>query len=234
MSDHLNAADAYRLVHRRVDELLRGRADVADRAVPACPDWTVHQTVSHLAGVCQDVLSQNLQGAGTPTWTQAQVDRLADHDLDELLDAWDESAAPVAEVLEHAPPLIGGQLVFDTLTHEHDLRGALGEPGARTGDPAFAVAAGFLTASFDRAIRDNGLPAVLLVGPTLGSVLLGDPSAPGSPIVVELTDFEMLRALGGRRSVAQLQALPWQGNPGRLLTVFTGSAVYPPETDLIE
>lgn len=234
MSDTFSAADAYRLVHQRVDDLLRGRTEVAERVVPACPAWTVRQTVSHLTGVCQDILAQNLQGAGSPAWTQAQVDRLAEHDLDQVLDLWAEAVGPIVDVLEQAPPLIGGQLVFDTLTHEHDVRGALGEPGARTDDPAFAVAAGFLTASFDRAIRDSGLPAMLVVAPTPGSVLLGDPSAPGSPVVVELSDFEMLRALGGRRSVAQLRALPWQDNPGRLLTVFNGSAVQPPEADLVE
>lgn len=43
-----DAAAAYRLVYGRVDALLRGRADVAELAVPACPAWTIRQTVAHL------------------------------------------------------------------------------------------------------------------------------------------------------------------------------------------
>jgi hypothetical protein len=67
------------------------------------------------------------------------------------------------------------QLVFDTLTHEHDIRGALSEPGSRTGDLAFEVALGFSTTMGDQFIRHAGLPALRLITPTIGSVQLGDP-----------------------------------------------------------
>lgn len=229
-----DVAGAYRTVQSRVDALLRGRADVADVNVPACPLWSVHQTVRHLAGTAQDIASVNLQGAGTDPWTQAQIDRLADHSLDELLDLWAETTGAVADVLAQGPKLVGAQAVFDALTHEHDICGALGEPGLRTQDPAFEGAAGFLTAMLDRAIRRTALPALQLTTPTTGTTRLGDPSSAPGQIAIEMTDFEALRAFGGRRSNRQLWALPWQGDPEKLLPIFDRSALRPPADDLVE
>ncbi len=229
-----DVAGAYRTVQSRVDALLRGRADVADVNVPACPLWSVHQTVRHLAGTAQDIASVNLQGAGTDTWTQAQIDRLADHSLDELLDLWAGTTGAVANVLAQSPKLVGAQAVFDALTHEHDICGALGEPGLRTQDPAFEVAAGFLMAMLDRAIRRSGLPALQLTTPATGTTQLGDPSTAPGQIAIEMTDFEALRAFGGRRSNRQLWDLPWQGDPEKLLLIFDRSALRPPADDLAE
>jgi uncharacterized protein (TIGR03083 family) len=229
-----DAAAAYRTVQHRVDALLRGRGEVADRTVPACPQWSIHQAVSHLAGTAQDIVSLNLDNAGTDGWTQAQLDRLADHDLDELLDLWATTAEQVADFLADSPKLVGAQSVFDALTHEHDIRGALGEPGSRTADPAFAVAAGFLTTMVDRTIRRNAHPCLHLTTPTTGTTALGDPAKAPAEIRVELSDFETLRAFGGRRSRRQLLALPWQGNPEALMPIFRTAAVQPPTADLAE
>jgi hypothetical protein len=43
-----DAAAAYRLIYRRVDALIRGRAEAAEMTVPGCPAWTIRQTVAHL------------------------------------------------------------------------------------------------------------------------------------------------------------------------------------------
>src|SRR4051794_41006965 len=94
---------AYHLVHRRIDALLRGRDDVADRPVPACPAWTVRQAVAHLAGVAQDVAVLNVAAKGTDSWARAQVERLDGHSLDELLDLWEQSIEPAASTLDLAP-----------------------------------------------------------------------------------------------------------------------------------
>jgi hypothetical protein len=74
-----DAAMAYRLVYHRVEALLRQRPEVADRSVPACPAWTIRQTVAHLAGVAQDIVSLNVENKAADCWTQAQVDRLGGH-----------------------------------------------------------------------------------------------------------------------------------------------------------
>ena len=229
-----DAAAAYRTVQGRVDALVRGRTDVADRNVPACPKWSIRQTVSHLAGTAQDIVAVNLEGAGTDAWTQAQLDRLAGHSLDELLDLWTETAEAVTAVLTQSPRLIAAQAVFDALTHEHDIRGALGEPGSRTNDPVFAVAAGFLTTMVDRAIRRHATPCLRLTTPTTGTTQLGDPAEDLRQIAVQLSDFEALRAFGGRRSNRQLLALPWRGDAETLLPIFQTAVVWPPTDDLAE
>jgi uncharacterized protein (TIGR03083 family) len=236
-----DAAAAYRLVYERVDALIRGRTNIADLTVPACPGWTVRQTAAHLAGIAGDIISLNLEGKGTDSWAQAQVRRLGGHSIDEVLDLWGQTIDPVTVRLGLSPQGSACQLVFDALTHEHDIRGALREPGSRTGDLAFEVALGFLTTIGDVIYREAGLPALRLVTPTLGSVQLGDPNTAQGLVALDISDFEALRALGGRRSVRQLLALPWQGDPTNLLPAFTqmlpalsNNGIRPPDDDLVE
>jgi uncharacterized protein (TIGR03083 family) len=235
------AAAAYRLVFGRVDALIRGRAEVAELTVPACPAWTIRQTVAHLAGLAQDIVSLNMEKKGSDSWTQAQVDRLDGHGIDELLDLWGQVIDPVTTMLALAPQVSACQLVFDALTHEQDIRGALSEPGSRTGDLTFEVALGFSTTMGDQFIRQAGLPALRLITPTIGSVQLGDPKAARGQVALNISDFEALRAQGGRRSIRQLLALPWHGDPTdllpaftHLLSAFTNDGIRPPNDDLLE
>ncbi|BBZ50961.1 hypothetical protein MHEI_26780 [Mycobacterium heidelbergense] len=236
-----DAAAAYRLVYGRVDALIRGRAEVAELAVPACPAWTIRQTVAHLAGVAQDIVSRNMEKKGADSWTQAQVDRVGGSSLDELLDLWGQMIDPVTATLALAPQASACQLVFDTLTHEHDMRGGLNEPGSRTGDLAYDPALGFLTTMGDQLYRHAGLSALRLITPTIGAVQLGDPDVTRAQVALKISDFEALRTFGGRRSVRQLLALPWHGDPTNLLPAFThllpafsNDGIRPPTNDLIE
>ncbi|OBG28795.1 maleylpyruvate isomerase N-terminal domain-containing protein [Mycobacterium sp. 852002-51057_SCH5723018] len=236
-----DAAAAYGLVYRRVDALIRGRAEVAELTVPACPAWTIRQTVAHLAGVAQDIVALNMERKGADFWTQAQVERLGEHGIDELLDLWGQLIDPVTAILPLAPQASTCQLVFDTLTHEHDIRGALNEPGSRTGDLVYEVALGFVTTTGDQFTPQAGLPALRLVTPTIGSVQLGDPQSTRGQVALSVSDFEALRAFGGRRSVRQLLALPWHGDPADLLPAFThllpafsNDGIRPPADDLVE
>jgi uncharacterized protein (TIGR03083 family) len=235
------AAAAYRLIHQRVDALTRDRAEVADLSVPACPAWTIRQTVAHLVGLAQDIVSLNMETKGADSWTQAQIDRVGGHSIDELLDLWGQTIDPVTAMLDLAPQESACQLVFDALTHEYDIRGALSEAGSRTGDLALQAAMGFVTTTGDQFIRHAGLPALRLITPTIGSVQFGDPQTARGQIVLNISDFEALRSFGGRRSIRQLLALPWQGDPTKLLPAFThllpaftNDGIRPPDDDLIE
>lgn len=228
------AATAYRTVQQRVDALIRGRTELGDLTVPACPEWSVRQTVSHLAGSADDLASLNLDGAGTDAWTRAQLTRLADCSLDELLAIWAENTGAVADLFEQSPKIVGAQAVFDVLTHEHDIRGAIGEPGLRAEDPVFMVAASFLMTMFDRFIRRTERPALRLTTPTTGTMQLGDPAAAPARITLNLSDFEALRAFGGRRSNRQILALPWRGDAAHLLPIFNTAIIRPPANDLLE
>lgn len=235
------AAEAYRLIFERVDALVRGRAGLADLAVPACPGWNIQKVVAHLAGVAQDIVALNLEHKGTSPWADAQVARLGAHSIDDLLDLWRQSLDEVQANLAFASDAGVCQLVFDTLTHEHDIRGALGEPGSRAGDLAFKAALGFVTTTGDQFIRQARLPALRLSTPIIGSVQLGDPHTARGHVALNVSDFEALRSFGGRRSIGQLLALPWDGDPTNLmpaftdvLPAFTNGGLRPPADDLIE
>ncbi len=236
-----DAAVAYRLICERVDTLVRGRAGIAELTVLACPGWTIRQVIAHLAGVAEDIVALNLEKKGTGPWADAQVARLGERSLDDLLDLWGQSLDTVTTHLALASDAGVCQLVFDTLTHEHDIRGALGEPGSRAGDLAFQAALSFVTTMGDQFIRQAGLPALRLSTPTIGSVQLGDPHTTRACVALSISDFEALRAFGGRRSIGQLLALPWDGNPTDLmpafthvLPAFTNDGLRPPTSDLVE
>ena len=110
--------------------LLRGvDPEVADRRVPACPQWTVREVAAHLAGVCDDMLEGRLDGVASDGWTAAQVEARADRSLDEILDEWESARAPGRGAFGESG--VHPQMLFDEVTHEHDVRGALDRPGAR-------------------------------------------------------------------------------------------------------
>src|SRR5262245_55864456 len=74
---------------------------VADLPVAACPQWTVKNTISHLAGVAADVLAGNLEGVATDPWTAAQVDARRERSLADILDEW-EADDPQVEAMSDA------------------------------------------------------------------------------------------------------------------------------------
>lgn len=212
----MDSTATYRDLRRRTTELLRAEpAEVADRPVPCCPAWTVHDVVAHLAGVVGDALAGNLSGAGTDPWTEAQVDARVDHSLDRLLDDWEEQGSALEAAL--GPGGAPAQLVFDAATHEQDLRSALHRPGGE-GD-SVAVAMEFVASNLPAATSGSGLPE-LRIEPTDGgpAIAIGSGSPQGS---VRGTQLELLRCWTGRRSLDQIRGLDWDGDPEVWLPAFT-------------
>ena len=228
-------AAAYTGTRTRSTDVLRavGTGAVAEQVVPACPQWTVRQLASHMCGVCDDVLAGNVAEAGTDPWTDAQVIRYADTPLGEILDHWDDVGPQVEAVIPAVPPAPASQMVFDVTTHEHDLRGALDQPGARDSD-SIEVGFGFLAKSLDRIIKTQGLPTLQITAAnrvlTLGEV------APGAEAEIHLagSSFELFRAFGGRRTLAQVRALDWSADPTPYLDAFFGGILKPPTAPLDE
>jgi uncharacterized protein (TIGR03083 family) len=175
---------AYREVRLRVIDLLRDRPDeVLEQIAPATPQWRVRDIVAHLGGVCDDIAHGNMDGVATEPWTQAQVDKRRDWSFDRVLDDWSAQASTVEPMLNGIGQPIG-QMVFDAWTHEQDVRGALGEPGAREG-AAVDIA-------WDWFVATSGS-----VGANLATV--------------RASRYELLRAITGRRSLAQVRALDVDG-----------------------
>lgn len=173
-----------------------------DRPVPACPDWTVRQVVAHLVGVPEDILAGRLEGVASEAWTQAQVDRHAGRTLAELRTTAAELAPAFDPVLELVPAPMNSQLVMDAVTHEHDLREAVGRPGAQDSS-AVDVACAWLLQSF--RMPDD------VVGRIVGS---------------GASTFTVMRAMSGRMSIA---AMDEAGLPGpEIARALAGSPLVPP------
>jgi uncharacterized protein (TIGR03083 family) len=197
---------AYRGVRVRVRALVASAdADSLGRVAPATPDWTVHDVLAHLVGVATDIVSGNLDGVGTDPWAHAQVERSRDRSCTELVAEWDEHG-PVVEEMAAQFGRAAGQLLSDATTHEHDVRGALGVPGARDTD-AVALSLGFVGLSLGEQLDATATGALVVehrgTTDTLGT---GEPAAS-----LRIDDFEFVRALTGRRGLEQIAAYDWDG-----------------------
>ena len=175
--------------------------------VPACPGWRVRDVVGHLVAVGEDVLEGRLTGPPTDEQTAAQVARFADRPLAEVLARWRELAPQFAEAIDAFGVW---PAVLDVATHEHDIRGALGAPGAR-GTEVVRLGA-------DRLLTWMRPPVPLRVEVEDETYDLGpEGDGWGSDLVLRTGRFEALRWRMGRRSRAQLAGLDWAGDPAPVL-----------------
>ena len=195
---------AYIELRARVVALLRSLPESAgDRVVPHCPAWTVRELASHLFGVPDDIINGRMEGVASDVWTQAQVERHRGKTLRELADSLDGLADQFDVMLPHFPAMARSQMTMDAVTHEHDLRHAVGQPGAPD-----SVAVTAAVAWLRRWVHGKNVPH----GETL--------------FTAGLSEFDLLRCLTGRRSIAQSAAL---GLPIDVLAaVQAGSPFRPP------
>jgi uncharacterized protein (TIGR03083 family) len=212
----METSEAYEAVRGRMLALATGADPTTP--VPACPEWTVRELLAHVTGVAADVLAGNLAEAGTQPWVDAQLAARADATIDDLADEWRTSGPQVDEICAALGDAIA-QLIFDSVTHEQDLRGALAAPGGRDG--ALDIALGWATTAW---AEQEGAAGGLRLRADAVEVTLGD-----GDVVATLSaePFEALRALTGRRSLDQVRALQWDGDPEPWLRFFTWGPFQP-------
>jgi uncharacterized protein (TIGR03083 family) len=223
---------AYRGVRERTAAMLADidDASAAATAVPCCPGWTVVEVVGHMCGVADDVLAGRLDGVGTAPWADAQAARLAPQGLRAVLELWGELGPQLEAIGSAFPARPATQMVFDVTTHEHDLRGALGRPGARELE-ALAVPLDFIGSSLDGFARAQHLAALELEASEGWSFVAGE----GEPVTrLQASAFELFRSFGGRRSRPQVRALAWDGDPEPYLGLFADSPLEPPRESVVE
>lgn len=206
-----DVADRYGDARTRVVGLVSSLSDEqAAVIVPGTPKWTVRDLVSHLVGGPVDFLSGNVEAAGSEEWTQAQVEARRGRSISTLVEEWDDVFSDIDGAIRagHAP----APVAFDVITHEQDLRGALGcEP---TPDP---LAVRFVTGGFgarvEHVVEQAGLPPLELRDSSSGGWRIG----PSGGVTAEASEFEWFRALTGRRSGRQVSAFEWSGDPAAYL-----------------
>jgi uncharacterized protein (TIGR03083 family) len=225
----VDSVAAYTNARHRISTLLRDRGlAAADRRVPACPNWTIHDVTAHLVGVTADALAGNLDGAATEPWTAAQVDKRRHQSLEQILDEWDETGPQLDQAIAGAGAAVH-QLLFDTATHEHDIRAALHSPGAHDADST-RIALDWVSGSWSENFIEHGFEPLRIVAEDV-TVEAGD----GEPVAnLTMSRFEALRALSGRRSMNQVAAYDWDADPTLWLPAFTWGPFTPPAHDLVE
>ncbi|MHB1487114.1 MAG: maleylpyruvate isomerase family mycothiol-dependent enzyme [Acidimicrobiales bacterium] len=197
-----------------------------DAAVPACPGWSVGDVMAHLAGSAADVLDGRIEGVGTADWTAAQVDQRRGLALEAVVGEWSASGPGFEAVLAGLPFDIAALALGDLVTHEHDIRSAMGNAEGRD-TPAHERALQYQVAGLGRRLEGAGLPGLRLVAGNQEWVV-----GPGQPAAsVEGDRHEILRALSSRRSAAQIRAMKWDGSPEGFLAVLGAYGPLPTSND---
>jgi Mycothiol maleylpyruvate isomerase N-terminal domain len=199
--DTLQIADVYHDTKERITGLLTGPEDsVWEHPVAACPGWSVRDVVAHMTAVAHDWADGQLAGPPTDKATAEHIRRFDDHDESGLLQIWSQATARLhhlADTTGLEPPL------GDIACHEHDIRSAIGRPGARDAQSVHWTS--------DRLLAMLYPPVPLRVVVENSEFHCGPPE--GIEIVLRTTWFEALRWRTGRRSRAQLAAMDWSTDP---------------------
>ena len=228
-------ARLYRDTRERLTALVAGLDERAlATPVPTCPGWQVQDVVAHLAAIVEDALAGRLTGPPSEAETAVQVARYKGRPMTQTLAGWTAGAPRFEEAISafDIPPA-----VIDVASHEQDIRGALGRPGARD-CPAVQQMAGWLLQRLRTPVPVHVMveDAEFQAGPAGGGRAAAEPS-PGAgreePLLgLRTTRFEAFRWRMGRRSRDQLAALDWSGDPAPVLDHLV--VFGPARTDIIE
>ncbi|GAA1558852.1 maleylpyruvate isomerase family mycothiol-dependent enzyme [Kribbella lupini] len=168
-----------------------------DRAVPACPDWTVHDLLAHLTGVATDFVQGNLDGAPFPPWTDRQVAPRRQLPASAVLAEWSASSVLLEQLITSGTtshPLVCNPYA-DASVHEADLRGAVGIP--RPPREAYLATVEWML---------DGAASGVAVHTPDGTYWL---ESDGPAAEVPVDSYELFRAVFGRRSAAQIRSWAW-------------------------
>lgn len=212
----------YRMNQQRIVELVLEQDP--DVIVPACPDWTATDLVRHIAGLAVDVASGNVHGYGGEDWTDNQVTSRSSSQLGDVIEEWNgtlDTLCPILDDIESSdlPDMIRTQvgeerraifpaaILGDLLHHEFDLRNAFGDRSNRDRPDVIGGGIGHVRA-LRGAFKAKSLPTVqVIVDGNAMSVGHDEPVA-----TVDMSAFEALRAIGGRRTIGEILAYPWTGD----------------------
>jgi uncharacterized protein (TIGR03083 family) len=210
----VDCGELYEQARLRFVALLRScGANERSTTVPATPAWTVLDVLSHVVGIAVDLNAGNFGSTADPdAWTASQIDARRDRAVDEIAAEWDRATPKFADGLRLLGYEIGSHFLGDLLQHETDVRHALGRPKLAD-DLALAVGLDFYLISFEETLDADGVGAVEIAAGeeswTLGT---------GAPVAALHADrFELFRALGGRRTEAEIGALSWHGDAAAII-----------------
>lgn len=223
--------ETYRHARERFSALVDALdPETLGRKVPATPLWTIKDLTAHVVGVARDMTTGNVSDVGEDAWTEAHVAAGRERSIAELLDEWATlSSEQVEGALDLIHPAVASMTVADLVTHELDLRGALGNTDERNSDGVMAGLDAYVR-WMGRRMRDSDVAPLRFTttdGGYTGVAGKGEPAA-----TVSGSAFELFRALAGRRSRAEIKAFDWDGEAAPYVELFTYYS--PPERSLDE
>ncbi len=188
---------------------------------PLTPQWRVRDVLAHLVGVGEDIAAGRFPSGDMNAWTAAHVERGRDLSVHELAQMW--SANTIADAFNEA----FAQMLFDQITHEYDIRYALGRPGS-TDTPGIR-----LSVRFAKNIVRGERPVVLWLDGEEWRVR--GTADEENPFTLTSSHFEFLRAATGRRSLQQIRAMDWSDDVTYVENLMFGSGFFSPAPfDVVE
>lgn len=182
---------------RIVDLVRDATPDELDRTVPACPDWTVRQLLTHCVSMPAAIGAGDLPSDDLDAWIDAILTARRDRTIEELVDEWSTTDDTIATMVGGG----GAVLLDDLVVHEHDLRGALGRPDRSRFEAEVFVPRALASCVPELERRELGAIEVHHDGRTWRS----HDAEVGW--VLETTPWEAVRALYSRRTADELRAL---------------------------
>jgi uncharacterized protein (TIGR03083 family) len=224
----LDTAGTYQQTRTSLREFVAGLSDAELKTnVPATPDWSVRDAIAHVVGEARLTVTGDappefrlLESLRDPEQARLRDDinadevaRRRDLPFDQVLTEWDDLAAQLDPFLRGdkpfpwPEPFLDSILVSDLSAHGQDVRNAVGKPGERDSAAcrialaAFAVGLGF-------RLDTQGIPALRLRYD--GKERLCGQTEPAATLAGDR--YELMRALTGRRSRRQIEAMDWEGD----------------------
>ena len=227
MPEKNTPADAYEGLRRTFIALARRLApEDLERTVPATPAWTVHDVLAHVVGITADLNASEFGDGDADDWTARQVEVRRGRAVEELVDEWNVEAPAFEGGLELFGNEVGMHYVGDLAQHIIDVQAALDVVPSMDA-MALRLGLDFYLGDLDERLSARGIGVELLIDDQLLAIGARPPAAR-----VQLSAFEAFRAIGGRRSLAQLRSLPWDGESDQLVDVLSAYPV--PAVDLVD
>lgn len=225
MEEH---AKAYAKVRESLCDLVSSLDDGAASIVTAgCPEWRVKDVLAHVASSAAELSAGRFPSGDLETWISEQVEARHDKSISELITEWSDGAPGFEKILTTMPGIMSGALTGDVVTHEQDIRGAIGKPGAR-GGAGFELALAHYAEQLGTRITGAGL-GTLRIRHNGGEIVAGGGDAVAT---VTADDFELVRALTGRRTGDQIASYKWEGDASPYLSIFSSYGT--PDAPVIE
>ncbi|MCL1595212.1 MAG: maleylpyruvate isomerase family mycothiol-dependent enzyme [Actinomycetia bacterium] len=218
-------AESYVRAQVRIVELIADKDPLV--MVPACPEWTAGDVVRHLAGISMDTTNGVFEGFASDEWTDKQVRDRSWMSLDGVIEEWNgtiEEAAATFDNIERLglpdtlqsalgpipSSILGPVAIGDILHHEFDLRNAYNDTSGRD-----LMDIHFAAAGHARSVRGTfsarNLPTIRIESTDSG---MGWDIGHEDPVAtLAATSFEIMRAIGGRRTRSEMAGMGWEGDP---------------------